>query len=125
MGVHAAKAAALHRVWSDLQDQIAQLQQDRKEETDLITFVNQMITQCTDIEQKMADAITAMMELSLLFSNQADCYDKIAVSLDRMRTSTDLGALRSRKQFIQYQIKICTNKLKEVGPCFSSCTNYC
>ncbi|CAG7559096.1 unnamed protein product [Fusarium equiseti] len=114
MGVHAAKAAALRRAWADLESQIAQLQQDRKEETDLITFVNQLITQCTDIEQKMADAITAMTELSLLFSNQADFYDKIDVSLDRMRTSTDLAALRNRKQFIQYQIKICTNKLKEV-----------
>ncbi|KIL85162.1 hypothetical protein FAVG1_11591 [Fusarium avenaceum] len=113
MGVHAAKAAGLRQAYDNLQTQIARLQQDRKEETDLIAFVNQLIAQCTDVDQKMADAITAMTELSLLFSNQSDCYDKIAVSLDRMKTSTDLGALKSRKQFIQYQMKVCVDKLKE------------
>lgn len=119
MGIHAAKAAGLREAYDNLQSQISKLQQDRKEETDLIAFVNQLIAQCSDIDQKMTDAITAMTELSLLFSNQSDCYDKIAVSLDRMKTSTDLGALKSRKQFIQYQMKVCIDKLKEVGQCFS------
>ncbi|TGO07897.1 hypothetical protein BTUL_0239g00070 [Botrytis tulipae] len=114
MGIHAAKAVSLRSAYDDLQSQIARLQEDRQEETDLITFVNQMVTQCKDIGPKMTDAITAMTELSLLFSNQSDCYDKIAVSLDRMKTSTDLAALITRKKFIQYQIDVCTKKLKDL-----------
>ena len=116
MPIHAAKADDLRRSCDALQDQISKLRQDRKEETDLIIFLNQLITQCTDIEQKMTDAIMAMAELSQLFSNQAGCYDKIAVSLNRMRANTDLGALKSRKAFIQYQMEVCTSKLREVGP---------
>ncbi|TEY30974.1 hypothetical protein BOTCAL_0832g00010 [Botryotinia calthae] len=114
MGIHAAKAVSLRSAYDDLQSQIARLQEDRQEETDLITFVNQMVTQCKDIGPKMTDAITAMTELSLLFSNQSDCYDKIAVSLDRMKTSTDLASLITRKKFIQYQIDVCTKKLKDL-----------
>jgi hypothetical protein len=114
MGIHAAKAAELRRAYDDLQDQIAKLQKDRKEETDLISFVNLLIVQCTGIEKKMEDAITAMTELSQLFSNQSDCYDKISVSLDRMKTSTDTASLANRKAFIQYQMKVCIKKLKEL-----------
>lgn len=115
MGIHASKAKSLRDSYDGLQNQMSELAKDRKEEADLITFVNQMMKQCDDIKEKMETAIHGMTELSGLFSEQADCYDKISVSLDRMKTSVDLNALASRKAYIEYHMKSCVTKLKEVS----------
>lgn len=64
-----------------------------------------MLTQSADIDKKTDDAITAMTELSLLFSEQADCYDKIGVYLNPMKASTDLDFLKSRKAYIADRTK--------------------
>ncbi|KAH7188129.1 uncharacterized protein B0J16DRAFT_317799 [Fusarium flagelliforme] len=111
MSIHGTKDSDLYRAYNGLQDLMAKHQQDRQGETELISFVNQLATQYTDIDQKMADAIAARTELSQLFRNQAECYDKIAVSIDRMKPTTDL---RGRKQYIQYQMKVAIGKLREL-----------
>lgn len=64
-----------------------------------------MLTQSADIDKKTDDAITAMTELSPLFSEQADCYDKIGVYLNPMKASTDLDFLKSRKAYIADRTK--------------------
>jgi chaperonin cofactor prefoldin len=117
MGIDAAKSESLHNAHDGLRSRILSFRQEGQEETDLILFLNQMLAQRSGIDKKLANAISAMMELSLLFRNQSDCYDKISQFLERTEPSTDLEALKSRKMFIQYQVDTCANKLREVSKC--------
>src|ERR1700722_7490106 len=114
MGVKAAEAKQLRDAYENLTSQIEKLKQDRQEETDLITLVTQLITQCDDIDQKITSAITAMKELSELFNEQGNCYDKIATYLAGMKTGTDAKTLTNRKAFVDYNMQKAINKLKEV-----------
>ncbi|KAJ4004049.1 hypothetical protein NW766_011905 [Fusarium irregulare] len=111
MGDNAAKADGLRHEYDSLQALIERLRQDQQEEITLIVLVNQLIAQSTDIEQKIIDAIAATEELSQLFNNQAYCYDKIAVSIDRMKPGEDL---RVRKEYVQNQMKVTVSKLREL-----------
>ncbi|RBR08929.1 uncharacterized protein FIESC28_10109 [Fusarium coffeatum] len=111
MGIQATKASDLRNDYDKLETLIAKNQQNQEEETQLIIFVNQLITQYAGIDQKMTEAIAAMKELSFLFSNQAECYDKIAASIPRMKPSTDM---RARKQYIQSQMKVTVDRLREL-----------
>jgi hypothetical protein len=115
MAFDASKAKSLRDSFVDLQTQVANMANDRKQETDLITFVTLLIKQCTEIEQKMETAITAITELSSLFSEQVNSYDKISAELDRMSASADMKSLINRKSSIDYHLRICVEKLKDVS----------
>ncbi|KAJ3532747.1 hypothetical protein NM208_g8298 [Fusarium decemcellulare] len=108
------KAKPLRDAFDALEGQISRLEEDREAETSLITLTSLMATQCTDIDMKMTGAIGALTELSLFFSNQFDCYEKISESLDGIRGSPNLQGRTNRKIYIDYQAKTCVDKLKDL-----------
>lgn len=99
----------------NLQSQVSRYRQEAQEETDLIIFVSEVLAQRSGIDKKLADTISAMMELSSLFRNQSECYEKISQFVQRIQPSQDLVALKSRKMFVQYHVETCANKLREVS----------
>ena len=115
MSVKAAEAANLRKAYEELCNNVEKFKQERQEETNLINSVNQLILQCDDIDGKMTTAITAMAELSALFSTQADCYDKIACYLGNIKVGTTSTSLTNRKYFIDYSLGKTVDKLKEVS----------
>jgi chaperonin cofactor prefoldin len=115
ISLESANSGALRGAHDNLQSQVSRYRQEAQEETDLILFVSRVLAQRSGIDKKLADTISAMMEFSLLFRNQSECYEKISRFVNWMQPSQDLEALKSRKMFIQYQIDTCANKLREVS----------
>lgn len=77
--------------------------------------MSEVLAQRSGIDKKLEDTISAMMELSSLFRNQSECYEKISQFVGRIQPSQDLEALKVRKMFIQYHVETCANKLREVS----------
>ncbi|KAG8677742.1 hypothetical protein FPOAC2_03830 [Fusarium poae] len=114
MTKYARNAVVLRVTYDNLVKEMEKLEKEQKEERELIKFVNLLVVQCTDIDHKMDDAITAMTELSKLFSNQADCYDGIASYLSSMKSGATRDVLANRKASFHHNIGVCVNKLKEL-----------
>ncbi|KAF5005774.1 hypothetical protein FDECE_7803 [Fusarium decemcellulare] len=93
---------SLRDTYNALEDQISRLREDREAETSLITLTSLLATQCTNIDKKMTGAIDSMTELSLFFSSQFDCYQKISESLDHITAGPDLQGQKNRKIYINY-----------------------
>lgn len=100
--------------YEELMKQVEKLKKDREEEMNLITFVNQLIVQCEDLDGKMDTAVKAMTELSMLFTEQSSCYDKIAAYFNEASGSVDLNSWRLRKQYVEEKLESAIGKIKEV-----------
>ncbi|KAK3901383.1 hypothetical protein C8A05DRAFT_34940 [Staphylotrichum tortipilum] len=114
MGIYAKKAADLEAKYNSLKAQMVTLFQQWQEGATLITYVTQLTKQCDDIDDKMDVAIKAMTELAALFSEQANCYDKIAFNLNGMSKGTGTNSVFNRRAWITKFMGDAITKLKEL-----------
>ncbi|KIL94081.1 hypothetical protein FAVG1_02643 [Fusarium avenaceum] len=114
ISLESANSGALRGAHETLQNQVFRHRQGAQEETDLIIFVSEVLAQRSGIDKKLADTISAMMELGFLFRDQSECYERISQLVHRIQPNQDLEALKSRKMFIQYHVETCANKLIEL-----------
>ncbi|RPA73623.1 hypothetical protein BJ508DRAFT_418966 [Ascobolus immersus RN42] len=115
MGIHADKAIKLKKKLDELRVKIQKLKQEKLEETTLIEHVNALITQCTDIDDKMGVALEAMTTLGKHFDVHRECYHDIAGYLNNMEVSgLTMGAMLSRKSCFNYNIDACVKSLHEL-----------
>lgn len=114
MGIFAKKAADLESKYKSLKAQMASLAQSWQEGATLVNYVTQLTNQCDEIDDKMDVAIKAMTELSALFSEQANCYDKIAFNLNGMSKGTGTDSANNRRAWINKFMGDAVTKLKEL-----------
>lgn len=111
MATQAAEAARLKTAYDNLIARVNQLRESNATLANLITIVNQLCTQCDDIDNKMETAINAMTELAELFSAMGTCYDSIAINLNGMATGVSNDSAVSRRTYINNKMSLAINKL--------------
>lgn len=114
MATQAAEAASLRTAYDNLMTRVNQLRDSNASLANLITAVNQVCTQCDDIDNKMEAAIKAMTELGALFSAMGKCYDSIGVNLNGMATGVSSESAASRRTYINKQMGLAIVKLSDV-----------
>ncbi|CAG5136911.1 uncharacterized protein ALTATR162_LOCUS5 [Alternaria atra] len=114
MAVNTGFAIARRNEYEELVKQVNKAKTDNQEETDLIEYVSKMVTQGKGIEKKMEAAVAAMQELHDLFSNQSECFDKVATYLSGMQAGVKLDSLTSRKLFVMNSMTSALKKLKDL-----------
>lgn len=116
MATQAAEAARLKTAYDNLIARVNQLRESNSTLANLITIVNQLCTQCDDIDNKMETAINAMTELAALFSAMGTCYDSISTNLNGMATGVSSDSAVSRKNYINGKMQLAVTKLTLVCP---------
>ncbi|KAJ6440547.1 Hybrid polyketide synthase/ nonribosomal peptide synthetase [Purpureocillium lavendulum] len=114
MGLKAARAAEDFAAYIKAINEANTLQKQNEVEATLIEHVSQMLTQSEGIERKMTDAIGAMTELSELFQEQANCYDRIVIHFGGMHKGTKATTAALRKRFVMTKMDQAIAKVREL-----------
>jgi len=112
--VKGIEAENLKAEYNNLNAKAEQYQREYAEGAVLVGYVAQLIAQFDKIDDLMDAAIDAMVELSILFSKQADCYTVISDNLDALDQGVTSNTAKSRRGRINGNIDATIAKLLEL-----------